>query len=112
MAQKWKELFYATRRQFLEEITEIPISQKVYRLKKLQENLDIYERMRNYKGINECLEQAAKEVGGAFTNKREHDFNGLMKSIDMNHLNDQQLKRIANGEHPVAVLADQGKGDS
>ena len=112
LAQKWKDLFEETRVRFLEEITEIPISQKVYRLKKLQENLDNFESMRNYKAVNECLEQAAKEVGGAFTNKREHDFNGLMKSIDMNSLNDQQLERIANGEHPLAVLANESESDS
>lgn len=112
LAQKWKDLFDETRGRFLEEIAEIAISQRAYRLKKLQETLDNFERMKNYKGVNECLEQAAKEMGGAFTNKREHDFNGLMKSIDMNSLNDQQLQRIANGEHPLAVLADKGEGDS
>ncbi|HBQ61312.1 MAG TPA: hypothetical protein DD671_17270, partial [Balneolaceae bacterium] len=29
----------------------------MYRLKKLQENLDNFESMRNYKAVNECLEQ-------------------------------------------------------
>ncbi|MBD3616655.1 MAG: DUF2280 domain-containing protein [Gracilimonas sp.] len=104
LAQKWKDLFDETRRRFLEEITDIPISQKVYRLKKLQENLDNFERIKNYKGINECLEQAAKEVGGAFTNKREHDVSGLIKSINMAELTDNQLKRISDGEHPLTVL--------
>ncbi|MEX2605509.1 MAG: DUF2280 domain-containing protein [Gracilimonas sp.] len=109
LAGKWKKLFEETREKFLTEITEVPISQKVYRLKILQENLQNLERIKNYKGMNECLEQAAKEVGGAFTNKHKHDFSGLVKSIDMNNLTEQQLQRIANGEHPIAVLAAEGE---
>lgn len=109
LAEKWKAMFEETREKFLNEITEVPISQKVYRLKVLQDNLQNFERIKNYKGMNECLEQAAKEVGGAFTNKHEHDFNGLMGSIEMSSLSEQQLQRIANGEHPIAVLAAEGE---
>lgn len=39
------------------------------------------EKMRNYKGANETIEQAAKEVGGAFTNKHEHEHSGSVGGV-------------------------------
>jgi hypothetical protein len=72
LAQKWKDLFNETRERFKEEIQGIPIANQAYRLKKLQKNMEQLERMKNYKGANDTIEQAAKEVGGAYTNKLEH----------------------------------------
>ncbi|MAL18997.1 MAG: hypothetical protein CL670_04845 [Balneola sp.] len=110
LAEKWVDLFNETRSRYIEDVTDIPVSQKVYRLKRLQENLDNFAKVRNYKGVNECLEQAAKEMGGAFTNKNHHQFSGLLQSIDMNSLTDHQLRRITDGEHPLAVLAGDAEG--
>lgn len=112
LAQDWKELFNESRRKFIEGINEEPIAHKRYRLKKLQKAAEKFENMKNYKGVAEILEQAAKEVGGAYTNKKEIDLNGLMKSIDLDRLTDQQLERIAHGEHPIAVLSDESTGEA
>lgn len=107
LAQKWRDLFNDTRARFKEEVQNIPIANQAYRLKKLQKNMEHLERVRNYKAANETIEQAAKEVGGSYTNKREHS--GTLGSIDMTQLTEQQLQRIANGEHPIAVLANESE---
>lgn len=112
LAQKWKDLFTESRKAYIEGINEVPIAHDRYRLEELQNALEKYKRMKNFKGVAEVLEQAAKEVGGAFTNKKELDLNGLMGSIDLDRLNDQQLERIANGEHPIAVLTNEGQGEA
>lgn len=75
LAQEWKDLFYETRSKFKEAIQDIPIANQAYRLKKLQQNMERLERMKNYKAANETIEQAAKEVGGSFTNRHEMDVN-------------------------------------
>ncbi|MEC6413528.1 DUF2280 domain-containing protein [Achromobacter xylosoxidans] len=72
LAKKWRDLFEATRKRFREEVAEIPIADQAYRLRQLGK---IYERHishGNVIGAAGVLEQAAKEVGGAFTNRREH----------------------------------------
>lgn len=72
LAKKWRELFDATRKRFREEVAEIPIADQAFRLRALGK---IYERhisRGNVVGAAGVLEQAAKEVGGAFTNRREH----------------------------------------
>ncbi len=72
LARKWADLFEATRKRFREEVAEIPIADQAFRLRALGK---IYERhisRGNVVGAAGVLEQAAKEVGGAFTNRREH----------------------------------------
>lgn len=81
LAQKWKDLFDETRLKFKEEIQDIPIANQAYRLKKLQRNMESLERMRNYKAANETIEQAAKEMGGAFTNEKKLDHSGSIGGV-------------------------------
>lgn len=72
LAKKWVDLFEATRQRFRQEVAEIPIADQAYRLRQLGK---IYERhisRGNVVGAAAVLEQAAKEAGGAFTNRREH----------------------------------------
>lgn len=72
LARKWVDLFEATRQRFREEVAEIPIADQAFRLRALGK---IYERhlsRGNVVGAAAVLEQAAKEAGGAFTNRREH----------------------------------------
>lgn len=112
LAAKWKDLFTEVRERFLEEVQHTPIAHKAYRLRKLQQIFEKFERMANYKAANETLEQAAKEMGGWFTNKKLLDLNGLMSSINLDRLTDQQLERIANGEHPIAVLTNDSTSET
>lgn len=72
LAKKWRDLFEATRKRFREEIAEIPIADQAFRLRQLGRIYDKHISRGNVIGAAGVLEQAAKEVGGAFTNKREH----------------------------------------
>lgn len=68
LAPKWREIYAATHREFLKSTAEIGIAHRTYRLHQLQ-------RLYHQAGKNivlkmRILEQAAKEVGGLFTNKR------------------------------------------
>lgn len=69
IALKWKEIFEQTRKQFLENVSEISISQQAYRLNELQRMY--HQAGRNLVLKKAILEQAAKECGGLFTNKRD-----------------------------------------
>lgn len=71
VAPKWKALFAATRESFLAAQAEIGIAQLSYRLQELQEWYWHAKRKKNAGLAKEILEQAAKETGGGFTNRRE-----------------------------------------
>lgn len=71
IAKKLRALFEETRKQFLESAAEIPIAQQSYRLRALQRNFQKADAKGNIAMAAQLLEQAAKEAGGAFTNRRE-----------------------------------------
>ncbi|MDC4704719.1 DUF2280 domain-containing protein [Acinetobacter baumannii] len=68
LSKKYVELFESTRERFDEGLIDIPIANKYYRLKQYQRQLD---RTRNVKTALKILEQAAKDIGGQFTNRQE-----------------------------------------
>ncbi|EPF6145572.1 DUF2280 domain-containing protein [Acinetobacter baumannii] len=68
LSKKFVELFESTRGKFDEGLIDIPIANKYYRLKQYQRQLD---RTRNVKTALKILEQAAKDIGGQFTNRQE-----------------------------------------
>ncbi|HDY6937330.1 TPA: DUF2280 domain-containing protein [Klebsiella pneumoniae] len=76
LAQKWVELFNRTRDRFLNEISDIPIANKAYRLRVLQRMSTTAEGMKNLGMTAQLLEQAAKEVGDAYTNKHKFEHSG------------------------------------
>jgi len=71
LAQKWRELFEDTRKKFREAVAEIPIADQAYRLRQLGKIYDRHIQRGNVVAAAAVLEQAAKEHGGMFTNKRE-----------------------------------------
>lgn len=71
IAEDLRQIFEATRKRFLEETADIGIAHARYRLERLQGMFRKAERMRNYGLAAQLLEQAAKEVGGSYTNRRE-----------------------------------------
>lgn len=71
LAKKWGDLFNATRDRFLNEISDIPIANKAYRLRVLQRMSTTAENMKNIGMTAQLLEQAAKEVGEAYSNKQK-----------------------------------------
>ncbi|HAV3471975.1 TPA: DUF2280 domain-containing protein [Acinetobacter baumannii] len=68
LSQKYVELFEKTREEFDKGLIDIPIANKYYRLKQYQRQL---EKTRNVKTALKILEQAAKDIGGQFTNRQE-----------------------------------------
>ncbi|MDC4504769.1 DUF2280 domain-containing protein [Acinetobacter baumannii] len=68
LSQKYVELFEKTREEFDKGLIDIPIASKYYRLKQYQKQL---EKTRNVKTALKILEQAAKDIGGQFTNRQE-----------------------------------------
>ncbi|HIH9922160.1 TPA: DUF2280 domain-containing protein [Klebsiella pneumoniae] len=76
LAKKWVDLFNATRERFQNEISDIPIANKAYRLRVLNRMAVNAESMKNYGMTAQLLEQAAKEVGDAYTNKHKFEHSG------------------------------------
>jgi len=71
ISKKLVQFFNDTRAAFLQDIASIPIAQQAYRLRVLQRTLAKVESQGNTAMVAQLLEQAAKESGGAFTNRRE-----------------------------------------
>jgi hypothetical protein len=71
ISAKLVALFESTRAAFLKETSQIPIANQAVRLRTLQRLATLAENQRNVALAAQLVEQAAKEVGGAFTNRRE-----------------------------------------
>ncbi|HEY0146448.1 MAG TPA: DUF2280 domain-containing protein, partial [Methylovirgula sp.] len=71
LAQKWADLFEATRKEFLDDTKAIAISHRSIRIRALQRMVAKAEEMRNIALAAQLYEQAAKEMGGLYTNRRE-----------------------------------------
>lgn len=71
LSAKLRAIFAETREKFLADVSAIPIAQQSYRLRVLQRALTKVEKQGNTAMVAQLLEQAAKESGGAFTNRRE-----------------------------------------
>jgi hypothetical protein len=71
LAKKWCDLFEDTRKRFREAVAEIPIADQAFRLRSLGKIYDRHMQRGNVVAAAAVLEQAAKEQGGMFTNKRE-----------------------------------------
>lgn len=83
MSGKWKDLFEETRARYIAEAAEVGVAHQRYRLEQLQK---LYTkalragRSGNVKLAMEILEQAAKEEGGAFTNRSKVEHDGQIKT--------------------------------
>lgn len=67
----WRTLFDETRKQFLADTASIGISHLSVRLRRLERIADRAMESKNGPLEAQIMEQAAREVGGAFSNKRE-----------------------------------------
>ncbi|HBZ8827823.1 TPA: DUF2280 domain-containing protein [Citrobacter freundii] len=76
LAKKWVEMFNETRERFQNEISDIPIANKAYRLRVLDRMATRAEGMKNLALTAEIIEQAAKECGDAYTNKHKLEHSG------------------------------------
>lgn len=72
LAKQWVELFERTREAFLKHTEEkVPECHKAVRLQELARIARKYKAQGNHMAQMHALERIAKEVGGAFTNRRE-----------------------------------------
>ncbi|MFN1150324.1 DUF2280 domain-containing protein, partial [Serratia liquefaciens] len=76
LAQKWVDMFNATRERFQNEVSDIPIANKAYRLRMLDRMANRTEGMKNFALTAQLIEQAAKECGDAYTNKLKVESTG------------------------------------
>lgn len=71
LSKKWRDIFEATRKAFLEDQASIPIANQNFRLRALHNLYQNAASRGNAALAAQLLEQAAKESGGSFTNRRE-----------------------------------------
>lgn len=104
LATKYRDIFEAVRKAFIDGVSQTPIAYQNYRLQVLQKNLDHALRGKNVVLANQILEQAAKEAGNAFTNKhllgndKENPLLLFYKQISGNTLPVVQDDEIFEGE--------------
>lgn len=103
LAEDLETLFWDIREQFLEDFTESAIQHKAVRLRILQQTLYDLKDMGHHFGVMDALEQAAKEMGGAYTNRQKLDHSGdisLHESEDFQQVLEVLMDTLE--EHPDA----------
>ncbi|MBI1682363.1 DUF2280 domain-containing protein [Caulobacter hibisci] len=71
LSAKWRALFEETRKTFLEDTSRIGASHKAVRLRALERMAQRAETQGNVVVAAQLYEQIAKEMGNAYTNRRE-----------------------------------------
>ncbi|MDB4873322.1 MAG: hypothetical protein JWL97_4326 [Gemmatimonadales bacterium] len=69
LGTKWATVFEDTRKRFREEVADIPIASRAFRLRALGRMAQQAEGMRNIALAASVIERAAKEVGDIYVNK-------------------------------------------
>ncbi|CAH0649181.1 MULTISPECIES: DUF2280 domain-containing protein [Pseudomonas] len=85
LAKRWVALFEDTRKRFREETAEIPIANRAYRLRALGRMAEKAESMRNLALTAQLLEQAAKECGDMYVNRKIEPDKPLGSQADQQH---------------------------
>jgi hypothetical protein len=85
LGQKWADLFHQCRARFREETADIPIANRAYRLRTLGRMAEKAENMKNMALTAQLLEQAAKEVGDVYVNRRLEPEKPLGSQADQQH---------------------------
>jgi len=111
LSRKLIALYTATRAKFDETIDDIPIAQRSYRLRKLGQMFDHAFDKGAFVVAAGLLEQAAKEVGETFTNKREHKVSGTLTVNDELSTDDKRtalVDRMADAANTLRAAASNG----
>lgn len=85
LAAKWRTLFEDTRKRFREEMAEIPIANRAFRLRGLGRMAEKAENMRNLALTAQLYEQAAKECGDMYVNRKIEPDKPLGSQADQQH---------------------------
>jgi hypothetical protein len=110
VADRWRKLFWATREAFLKEEAAIGISHRVVRMRKLQRQVDLNEQRGNSAMVAQLLEQAAKEMGNAYSNKHRLEHTGKdggpINTVDLTKLTGEELNQLERIFSPLARSGD------
>jgi hypothetical protein len=95
-APKWKELFQSVRKSFLDNVDAIGIANKTVRIQRLEYLCSLALTRKNVKLAAELMEQAAKEMGEVFTNRREvkSDVRSVTATMTTDELRQEILKDL------------------
>ncbi|MCG8291950.1 DUF2280 domain-containing protein [Pseudomonas entomophila] len=85
LAKRWVTLFEDTRKRFREEVAEIPIANRAFRLRGLGRMAEKAEGMRNLALTAQLYEQAAKECGDMYVNRKIEPDKPLGSQADQQH---------------------------
>lgn len=85
LAKRWADMFHVCRQRFSTETAEIPIANRAYRLRALGRMAEKAENMKNMALTAQLLEQAAKEVGDVYVNRRLEPEKPLGSQADQQH---------------------------
>lgn len=85
LAKRWRTLFEDTRKRFREETSEIPIANRAFRLRALGRMAEKAESMKNMALTAQLLEQAAKECGDMYVNRKIEPDKPLGSQADQQH---------------------------
>ncbi|MGJ7474484.1 DUF2280 domain-containing protein [Pseudomonas fulva] len=85
LAKRWVALFEDTRKRFREETAEIPIANRAFRLRGLGRMAEKAESMRNLALTAQLYEQAAKECGDMYVNRKIEPDKPLGSQADQQH---------------------------
>jgi hypothetical protein len=101
LSKKYRDLFEATRKAFLEDTSKIPIASQSFRLRALDRLYQSALARGNTVLAAQMIEQAAKEAGGLFTNKQRVVLDGKL-SLQRNaqEMTDDELAAIAGVGSP------------
>jgi hypothetical protein len=99
LGKKWRAIFHATRKSFLEETAAIPIANQSFRLRALQRMYEKTAGRGNYAMAAQLIEQAAKEAGDAYANRRGEQDKSLDEEIKVLEIEKRkaELKLIEKG---------------
>ncbi|TDV39543.1 hypothetical protein C7405_101662 [Paraburkholderia caballeronis] len=76
LSKKYRQIFESTRAAFLADTSRIGVSHRAVRLRALDRAVALAEQRGNLPLMAQLLEQAAKEAGDAFTNRRRLEHTG------------------------------------
>lgn len=110
LAKRWVALFNDTRNRFRQNTAEIPIANRAYRLRALGRMAEKAEGMKNMALATQIIEQAAKEAGDVYVNRRIEPDKSLDEEIKLLEIEKRkaELKLIekGGGNSNAQLLAD------
>lgn len=110
LGKTWADLFHAARKHFREETLDIPIANRAHRLRTLGRMAERAENMKNMALTAQLLEQAAKETGDVYVNRRVEADKSLDEEIKVLEIEKRkaELKLIekGGGNSNAQLLAD------